>query len=677
MAKISKNTASQQAGRNRLGSEKSPYLLQHADNPVHWWPWCQEAFDLAEREGRPVFLSIGYATCHWCHVMEHESFEDGEVAAFLNAHFVAVKVDREERPDIDALYMNACQLMTGGGGWPLNVFLTPEKKPFYAATYIPRQALRGHPGIIPLLAKMLALWKEDRSKIEESANLVGRYLRQAKPEPGHSSPISDEPLRLALQAYIGDFNHRSGGFGGGPKFPMPHNLMLLLRLHERYGDGKALGMVTETLQKIRAGGICDQLGFGIHRYAVDEAWRVPHFEKMLYDQALFAMAALEAHQATGDNAFAGMAAETLGYVLDSLRHPEGGFFCGEDADSEGGEGIFYLWDKKEILDLLGMADGERFCRWMGVTERGNFEGRNILFRAVPEVLQPEGERDFLGRCRKTLLEARSLRIRPFLDDKILTGWNGLTIAALARAGAVLDQPVFIDAARRAASFILDRLRHPGSPRLQRRWREGEAGIPGFLEDYGFFCWGLLELYMACFDACYLEQARDLATGVLALFGDGKGGFFDGASDAETILFRSRNLQDGALPSGTAVAIYNLLRLGELTGDSEMAANGMESLARLFPEMAHAPLAHPFLLLALDWGLGPASRVTLAVESDLARAVGLIRSFHGAFLPRSVIALGSAGSGRTEAAALVCREGTCYPATTDPTKMLSLLRGERP
>ncbi|NLC70307.1 MAG: thioredoxin domain-containing protein [Desulfuromonadaceae bacterium] len=685
MKKTSRNGFPPGAAGNRLGSEKSPYLLQHAGNPVHWWPWCREAFDLAKRQDKPVFLSIGYATCHWCHVMEKESFEDEEVAAFLNAHFVAVKVDREERPDVDALYMEACQLMTGGGGWPLNVLLTPEKKPFYAATYIPRHAVRGHPGIIPLLTRIVALWQEDRLKIEENGDLVSRHLKEAGRGTDTAGPISDEPLLIALKDYSKDFDAENGGFSGAPKFPMSHNLLLLLRLHERYGDEKALAMVAKTLKKIRAGGIYDQLGFGIHRYAVDAAWQIPHFEKMLYDQALFVIASLEAYQASGDGAFAEMAAETLGYLDTSLRHPDGGFWCGEDADSEGAEGSFYLWDRREILSLLGDAEGERFCRLMGVSGEGNFEGRNILHRPEMAPLSEE-ERIFLEGCRKRLLAVRSQRVRPFLDDKILTSWNGLAIAAFAKAGAILGENGFTETAQRAAQFVFDRLYDQENSRLLRRWREGEAAIQGFLEDYSFFCWGLVELYMACFDPLYLEKAHELTEEMLVLFGDGKDGFFDTGSDGETILTRGINRHDSALPAGNSVAVLNLLRLAELSADRELREKGVRGISRLFGEMAHVPLAYPFLLLSLDWVLGPTSRVTLTAAGGVAETASLIGRYHAAFLPRSTLFFQdqAQGQGRPGAnvtppshgapTAQVCREGTCFPPTNDAEIMLAQLKG---
>ena len=674
MKKSTDEIPSRDGAGNRLGAEKSPYLLQHAGNPVHWWPWCREAFDRARREDKPVFLSIGYATCHWCHVMAEESFADDEVAAFLNTHFIAVKVDREERPDIDALYMNACQLMTGGGGWPLNLLLTADKKPFYAATYMPRNPSRGHPGIIPLLTRIIALWKEDRAKIEENGDLVCRHLREFEGPKEAASALSDEPLHIALRNYSKDFDPGNGGFGGAPKFPLALNLMLLLRLHQRYGDKNALAMVSTTLARIRAGGIYDQLGFGIHRYAVDGAWRIPHFEKMLYDQALFAITCMETYQATGDAACAAMAAETLAYAKTSLRHPGGAFYCGEDADSEGAEGTFYLWDKEEILALLGGAEGERFCRLMGVSAGGNFDGRNILYRAEAWPL-PDQERDFLEDCRKKLLEYRSRRVRPFLDDKILTSWNGLMIAALAKAGAVLGEAGYIETARQAADFILTHLYDQEKSRLLRRWREGDAAIPGFLEDYSFFCWGLIELYMACLEPLYLDKALSLTLEMSTLFGDGEGGFFDTGSDGETILTRGRHLQDGALPAGNSAAVYNLLRLGELAGHREMAAEGTRAVSRLFNEMAHLPLAFPLLLCALDWFLGPTSAVTLRAESPAA-AASLLRSYHSVFLPRSTLALHRSGPSAKArpATAQVCRAGACHLPTTDGAVMVAQLNG---
>jgi uncharacterized protein len=678
---------------NRLIFEKSPYLLQHAENPIDWHPWAEEAFARARAEDKPVFISIGYSTCHWCHVMAHESFEDAEVANILNRHFIAIKVDREERPDLDNTYMAVCQMMTGSGGWPLNLILTPEKKPFFAATYIPRTARMGMVGLVAILEKIAELWITDRSRLLQTGEEVRQALLRLDQGPANGQALSDSPLRQAFTQYRQTFDRQDAGFGTAPKFPTPHNLSLLLRIWQRTGEELAKTMALQTLQHLRLGGIFDQVGFGLHRYSVDAHWLVPHFEKMLYDQALTATACLDAFLVTQDPFFAQTTREILTYVRRDLGHPEGGFYCGEDADSEGAEGTFYLWTPAQVIEVLGKELGTVFCRSYGITEAGNFEGKSIPH--LDEDIKPLADRvgvdpgqlaDLLAEGRQKLLAAREKRLRPHRDDKILAGWNGLGIAALARAGAVLNEPELTAAARQAADFVLDRLRRQDG-RLLRRWRQGEAAIPAFLEDYAFLGWGLTELFLADFDSRYLESARELADAMLELFDDGQGGLFDTGADAETVLIRGRSLQDGAIPSGTSVAALNLLRLGRLTGSTALETRGEELLAVSLDQANRYPSAYAQLLIALDYALGPKTEVILVPGTDGTPPQALLTELRKHFLPRTQAIVYRAGDSRLErlapivlgkgpvegaAAAWVCRDQTCLPPVTTPEELATLL-----
>jgi len=684
---------------NRLIKEKSPYLLQHAHNPVDWYPWGEAAFSRAAADGKPVFLSIGYSTCHWCHVMEKESFEDPEVAKVINRLFVPVKVDREERPDIDNTYMNICQMVTGTGGWPLNIFLTPDKKPIYTATYIPKVGNYGSPGIISLMERISEVWKNDREKIERSGNQLVDALRQIENTPHEELPLNDEPLKNALHFFKNSYDALAGGFGQAPKFPMAHNFLLLFRLWKRFGNDQARDMALETLRAIRNGGIYDQLGGGLHRYSVDPKWLIPHFEKMLYDQAILVLAVVEAFQITGDPFFSETAENTLDYVLNNLAHSEGAFFCGEDADSEGSEGIYYLWDREEVLKVLGHDAGEIFCQAFGVTPEGNFEGRNILYRSkdpadIAKTLgfPLEDLAVSLQNSRQILLSARERRERPFLDDKILSGWNGIAIAALCRAGSTLGRADLIQAARKCAEFVLQELYDGKGKRLLRRWRDGDAAIPAFLEDYSFFIWGLIELYSSTFEERYLSLALKLTKEMEALFSDGKNGFFDTAGDAETILSRGKNLQDTALPSGASAAVLNLVRLARLTGSQTMSEKGEKYLAALYSEYLQHPFAYPFLLTALDWVLGPDQELVLVSPNKEIVSEKLCKSFYEGFFPRTVCHGYSSKNSKLEElvpavrnkplldglpTAYVCSNNGCQPPTTKAEEMLRLLKQRRP
>ena len=686
-------------GKNRLESEISPYLRQHADNPVDWHPWGEEAFALAAKLDRPVFLSIGYSTCHWCHVMEHESFEDSDVARLMNETFVNIKVDREERPDVDQVYMTVCRMMTGGGGWPLTIVMTPDRKPFYAGTYIPRETRFGRTGMLELIPQLGDAWRSRRGEVLEAANRVTSVLvdssqLRAGDAPGH------EVLHKAYRQLQGRFDAVHGGFGRGTKFPTPHNLGFLLRYWKRTGETGALKMVEKTLAAMRLGGIYDHVGFGIHRYSTDPEWKAPHFEKMLYDQALVTLAYLEAFQATGNRFYSRTAQEILTYVLRDLTAPQGAFYSAEDADSEGREGKFYLWTYDELRDVVGEGDAAFAAALFGVTERGNFTdphdpslSSNVLRRARHPV-EDTNDRTREERVRRRLLSARSSRARPSLDDKILTDWNGLMIAALARAAVVLDRPEYARAAERAAAFLLDNLRTKDGG-LWHRYGMGEAGIAATLDDYAFLCWGLLELYEATFEPVHLRRALALAEGMTELFRDeDTGAFYMSASDGEELLVRPREAYDGALPSGNSVAALCLLKLGRLVGSPGYAATGDDITAAFAGQLNSSPSAHTFMLAALDFALGPSYEVVVAGAPRGEDTRLMMRALAGAWVPDKVVIFRSSGPELKEllkivpfvenqpprggkATAYVCRDFNCKRPTHDPARMLEQLGATKP
>lgn len=593
---------------NRLIFETSPYLLQHAANPVDWHPWGDAAFALARAEDKPVFLSIGYSTCHWCHVMAAESFADPTVAAVLAKAFVAIKVDREERPDVDAACMTACQLMTGSGGWPLTVIMTPDRQPFFAATYLPREPRGSQIGLVPLLERVAELWQSQRPLLFESGARLAAAILGLERHRSPAAPLDERPLRSALAVWRERFDTRHGGFGGAPKFPTPHILSLLWRLSRQLAAPDAAQMAGATLLAIRRGGIYDQIGFGLHRYAVDASWTVPHFEKMLYDQALFILAALDGYQATGDDVFAAMARDTVSYLLRDLRLSDGGFCCGEDADSAGGEGIFYLWTAEELRAALPAELAELACHAYGISRQGNFEGKNIpIMTAAPaEMVAATGDSaevlaHRLELARAGLFAYRRGRIRPHRDDKVLAGWNGLTAGALARAGAILDEPGWVAAAGETLAFVQTALVDPRG-RLLRSWRRQPAAIPGFAEDYAWLAWGLTELYQSRHDGRDLEQAVHWNEELLRLFADGEDDLWETGSDAEAVLGRGRATTDGAIPAAGSVVALNLLRLAGLTGTAHLQTLAERLLCRRLGNLGGHPEAHAQLLLALDCAL---------------------------------------------------------------------------
>jgi len=613
---------------NRLNREKSPYLLQHAENPVDWYPWGEEAFARAVREDKPVFFSSGYSTCHWCHVMAHESFEDPDVAALMNETFVCIKVDREERPDLDKFYMTAGQMMTGGGGWPLTILMTPEKSPFFAATYIPKDSRFGRTGLRELIPQAKQAWKDRRSEITQSATKILTLLRREDQPAAPGEPLAAALADEAYEDLMSRYDETWGGFGPPPKFPMPHQLVFLLRYGKAKGKDRAVQMAADTLRIMRTGGICDHLGYGFHRYSTDRQWLLPHFEKMLYDQALLCQAYAEAFQITGEKVFDETAREIITYVLRDMTAPEGGFYCAEDADSEGKEGKFYLWTEEEIENILGKEEAELFVDTYGLEKEGNFveeatgirTGENILHRleAAARIASRLGIgenvlEDKLSKARERLFAARERRVHPGKDDKILTDWNGLMIAALARGAAVFAEPAYFEAARRAYLFIEKNLRDSDG-RLRHRWRDGEASARSFADDYAFLIWGLIECHDYSGDSSYLAAARSLQDILDRRFWDEKqGGYFMSADDQADVPIRPKESYDGAIPSGNSVAFYNLIRLHRLTGENAYATRAGE-LGRAFsPVISQIPSAHTMFMIALTL-LNP-SQPTGSQDSD--------------------------------------------------------------
>ena len=653
---------------NRLANETSPYLLQHRDNPVDWRPWGAEALEEARRRDVPLVVSIGYSACHWCHVMERESFEDPEVAAYMNEHFVCVKVDREERPDVDAIYMDAVQAMTGRGGWPLNAFVTPEQVPFYAGTYFPPEPAQGMPSWRMVLEAVADAWERRRDEIRAGAGSIVEQLRGGARLRPSSQPIDPGALDAAVAGLAEAYDRVSGGFGGAPKFPPASTIEFLLGQGER-------DMSLGTLRAMAAGGIHDQVGGGFARYSVDATWTVPHFEKMLYDNALLARAYLHGFQVSGDQALAEVSTRTLDWALREMRGPEGGFASALDADSDGVEGRFYVWTVDELHAILGELADEAIA-WFGASERGNFEGANVLTARGPA---PPPERR--AEIRRRLLEARSSRVRPGLDDKRLTSWNALMIAALADAGAVLERDDYVEAAIATAEFVLRDLAD-GSGRLLRTWKDGRAKLAGYLEDHAFMVEALLALYEATFDPRWFAEARRLADLTIAHFADDEaGGFFSTADDHEALVARRKDLEDHPLPSGSSSTALGLLRLAALTGEREYERRAVGALRLVHEVVGRAPQAFGHLLQALAFYTAPVREVAL-VGDDLRP---LERAVRRTYRPRVVLAGGPGPEtadgvplleGRTpvdgRAAAYVCEHFACQRPVTEPAELEALL-----
>ena len=700
---------------NRLANEKSPYLLQHSHNPVDWFPWGPEAFEKARTESKPIFLSIGYSTCHWCHVMERESFENEQIAALLNRDYVAIKVDREERPDVDRIYMTFVQATTGGGGWPMSVWLTPDLKPFFGGTYFPPENRWGHPGFGSILNQISTAWRDDHDRIVDSARDVVEQLRkQTAVAPGHAAAVGLGISDSGFYGFRRGFDAQLGGFGGAPKFPRPSVHNFLLRYHARTKNREALDMVLLTLREMAKGGMNDQLGGGFHRYSVDERWFVPHFEKMLYDQAQLAISYLEAFQITGETQYAGTARRTLDYVLRDMTDTEGGFYSAEDADSVvdpeelnvKGEGAFYIWSADEIRKLVEQPFAGWFCYRYGVADGGNvasdphgeFTGRNILYQAatVEETAQqfdkPVGEvHAGLLRAEQILLAERARRVRPHLDDKVLTAWNGLMISAFALAGAVLDEPRYAEAARRAAGFIAGRMFSSESGILLRRYRQGEAAIPGFLDDYALFTQGLLDLYEAQFDLEHLALAVRLTEKQRELFEDqAGGGFYNSGADETSLVMRLKEDYDGAEPSGNSVALMNLLRLAQNTNRAAFRASAEKTLAAFAPRLSVMPVALPQMLAACEFFLSEPRQIILVGEKEAADTQALLRTFYSRFVPNRILLLIDSPDTRRifasglpaiqpmeklngRASAYVCRHFTCQLPVAETEKFAELIQ----
>ena len=682
---------------NRLVNATSPYLLQHAHNPVNWYPWATEALDKARNEDRPVFLSIGYSACHWCHVMEKESFEDPGIAAILNQHFVAIKVDREERPDIDRVYMKAVQLMTGSGGWPLSVFLTPDLRPFFGGTYFPPEGRLGRIGFRDLLLRLVDAWQQQRADLMKNAAAVTSAVQAPLGlAEAQAVDLSSDMLDNAVKSLSASFDTDWGGFSDAPKFPPAGALMLLMRRHGRSGDEALPDMLQRTFERMAWGGMYDQLGGGFHRYSVDEKWLVPHFEKMLYDNALLSVVYLEAYQLTGRPLYRRVATETLDYVLRDMTDAQGGFHSSQDADSEGVEGKYYVWTEKDIVGLLGAENADLFARYYGISSRGNFEGANILH--VPVDPEEFARRNHLTQAelaerlavlRSALLRARTGRIPPAKDDKILAAWNGLMVSAFAQGYQVLGEERFLIAAKRAADFLLRSMLEDGA--LLRAYRQGRASARGVLDDYAFVSNALIDLYESCFDIRWLEAAEELARSMIEQFWDSAGhGFFFTAHDHEKLLSRDKPYFDESRPSGNAVATLVLLRLAAFTGNADYRTKAEESLRTAAPLMQRAGGGMMHMLRALDYMLTPPREIAIVGRREANDTRQLLAAARSRFLPTKVVALLDASrddaartvervpllSGKAmlagAATAYVCRNFACQSPVTTPDALGRLL-----
>ena len=688
---------------NRLIKETSPYLRQHAHNPVDWYPWGPEAFGRAQRENKPIFLSIGYSTCHWCHVMAHESFGHPEVARLMNETFVSIKVDREERPDIDNVYMSACQVMTGSGGWPLSIIITPDKKPFFAATYIPRESRFGLIGMMELIPHIRELWATRRGEALSLSNKIATVLQQTSQDtPGEE--LNEATLELTYEQLAERFDGKHAGFSSAPKFPTPHNLLFLLRYWKRGGNKAALDMVEKTLQAMRRGGIYDHVGFGFHRYSTDSQWLVPHFEKMLYDQAMLAMAYTEAYQATGKEDYGKTAREIFTYVLRDMTVPEGGFCSAEDADSEGEEGKFYLWTQEEVRQALGNEEADFVAKVFNIEKDGNFteqatrrkSGVNILHLRKPLEkiasdlnLSQQDLQAHLEVIRQKLFAYREKRVHPMKDDKILTDWNGLMIAALAKGAQAFDEPEYAEVACRVADFILGNMRKADG-RLWHRYRDGQAGVEANLDDYAFLVWGLIELYEAIFDARHLGVALELTGYMVRHFWDEDGGgLYLTPDDGESLFVRKKEIYDGAIPSGNSVAMLNLLRLGRMTATSDLEEKAAKIGRAFSRSVKQSPSAHTQLMVALDFGIGPCYEVVIAGNAKAEDTKAMVKALRTRFLPNKVVLLNPSEQKSPEiaqlaeftknqssiggkATAYICLNYNCKLPITDINKMLELL-----
>ena len=664
---------------NWLATEKSPYLLQHKENPVNWLPWTEAAFQKAKEQNKPIFLSIGYSTCHWCHVMAHESFEDEEVAHILNENYISIKVDREERPDIDTIYMSVCQAMTGQGGWPLTIIMTPEKEPFFAGTYFPKKSRYGRAGITSILTQIHDKWVEDKERVIRAGQEVVEAIQQSQQNRKASGPLDPALLHTAYNQFAEDFDDQYGGFGESPKFPTPHNLLFLLRHGVIHREEQALEMVRKTLDAMYKGGIFDHIGYGFARYSTDRQWLVPHFEKMLYDNALLAYVYLEFFQATQEEKYKEIARHIFEYTLRGMKSKEGGFYSAEDADSEGVEGKFYVWRPEEVIRVLGEEEGTRYCQMYDIRDDGNFEEGTSIPNLIDHPI-PEGEEtDFAERCREKLFADREQRVPPHKDDKILTAWNGLMLAALGKGAVVLQDPSLRQAAGGVLAFIQNKLTNKEG-RLLARYREGEAAFSAYLDDYAFLIWGCIEYYQATFSEEVLAFAVRLQEEQNQLFWDkDKAGYFFYGHDGEDLISRPKELYDGAMPSGNSISALNLIRLSRLTGREDLAKQGEKQLEAFAGEVSRYPRAYGAYLLALQWSVGPSLELFISVP-EKEKEGGMVNEFYNHYFPCGVIALvtteGKEKYGHNfpswqekegmkgQATAYVCRDLSCLkPITT--------------
>ena len=644
------NTKTGKTHPNHLQHEKSPYLLQHADNPVDWFPWGEEAFQKARKENKPIFLSIGYSTCHWCHVMAHESFEYPAVAKLMNEVFISIKVDREERPDIDKIYMTVCQMMTGSGGWPLTIIMTPDKKPFFAATYIPKETRFGRSGMIALIPKIQEIWQTRKAEVLNSADQIVASLQQTQ-QALPTEELTESTLETAYTQLAQRFDKQYGGFSTAPKFPTPHNLSFLLRYWKRTGNENALHMVEKTLETMHQSGMYDQVGFGFHRYSTDQQWLLPHFEKMLYDQAMLAIAYTEAFQITRKSIYENAAREIFTYIKRDMTSEEGGFYSAEDADSEGEEGKYYLWTQEEIHQILTEDEADLILKIYNTKSDGNFydeatkgkPGTNVLHltqtSAEIAAAMNKSEKSIqttINEARQKLFDARNKRVHPHKDDKILTDWNGLMIAALAKGAQAFNEPLYAQAAQKSADFILNTMLSPDG-RLLHRYRHTNAAIMGNLDDYAFFIWGLLELYETTFDLTYLKTAITLNNDLLTHFWDqAHGGFFFSPDDGEDLLVRQKEVYDGAIPSGNAVAMLNLIRLGRITANSALEEKAAQIGKTFSTTLKEYPSAHTQLMVALDFAFGPSYEIVIVGNKQSTDTQQMLASIRNVFVPNKVV-----------------------------------------
>jgi uncharacterized protein len=660
---------------NALINETSPYLLQHAHNPVNWYPWGDEALSRARDEDKPILLSVGYSACHWCHVMERESFEDEEIAALMNAHFINIKVDREERPDLDAIYMAAVQMMTGRGGWPMTVFLTPEQSPFFCGTYFPKDDRHGMPGFRRVLTGIADAYRQQKEAVYKDARFLTEELRKQAGPAAVQGSLHAGLLESAASSLASGYDPVFGGFGQAPKFPPSMALTFLMRFFLRSDNRSYLEMINRTLTKMACGGMYDQLGGGFHRYSVDAQWLVPHFEKMLYDNALLSRAYLDAYLLTGNDFYRRICREVLDYVTREMMSGDGGFYSSQDADSEGEEGAFFVWTLDEITSLLGEAAAPLFCRQYGVTARGNFEGKNILYTVS---LEPPP--DIVQKGRAKLLEARSRRPKPGRDEKILTAWNGLMLRSFAEAAAALNDDNYRRVAVRNAEFLLSTLRRDGT--LLRSFKDGAARFNAYLEDYAYLVDGLVSLYEADFNPRWIHEAEALSASMLDRFRDDRGiGFFFTSADHENLIHRPKEFYDGATPSGNSAAALALLRLWKLTGDERWSRPAVAILEGMAAEMTRHPYSFSHLLCALDYYLGPVKEIAIIGNPDDPSSRDLLREVFRRYLPNKAVACGMNGgvpmlenraSPDGQATAYVCEDFTCRPPVTSADDLSDLL-----